>query len=157
MNETLKNEAEVLAVALEVGAVSIEDVIEWADAVLERQEHPHWSICELATMGSSCEPDVVHTLRDVPGTADEVWVRSNLVRRLAQELAEDASSVDRVASALYRLALAEQLPRGELLSLAWWAQDELDLVDQRMVEGSRENIVAEMAQALNEAALIFGR
>lgn len=157
MNETLKNEAEVFAVALEVGAVSVGDIVEWADAVIEKQEHPHWSICELATMGASYEPDVVHALREVPGTADGVWVRSELVRRLAQGLAEDASRADRIASALYQLALAGQLPEGPLLSLAWWAWDALDLADQRMVEETREDVIAKMVVALNEAASLSRR
>ncbi len=157
MNETLKNEAEVLAVALEVGAASVGDVVDWADAVIEKQEHPHWSICELATMGSSYEPDVVRALREVPGTADGVWVRSELLRRLEEELTEDASRADRIASALYRLALAYELPEESLHSLAWWAWHALDLADQRMIEETSEEIVAIMVQILREAASMSGR
>ncbi len=153
MSDHLKNEAEVLAAALEVGAVSVSDVVAWADAVIAAEEHPHWSVCELAMMGASYDPDVVHGLREVPGVADEVWVRDELVRRLAQGLAEDHTRAERIASALYQLALANKLPEGALLSLAWWAWDALDLADQRMVQETRDEVVAKMLAGLNDAAL----
>jgi hypothetical protein len=148
----LKNEAEVLAVALEVGAASVSDVVAWADAVIATEEHPHWSVCDLATMGASYDPEVVHALREVPGLVDQEWVRDELVRRLAQGLAEHHTRADRIASALYQLALANKLPEGELRSLAWWAWDALDLAEQRTIEETRDQVVAEMIAALSNAA-----
>lgn len=152
VSASLKNEAEVLALALQIGAVSVSDVVAWADAVIAAEEHPHWSLCELATMSASYEPDVVHALREVPGVVDEAWVRGELVHRLAEGLAEDHTRADRIASALYQLAVANALPEGELLSLAWWAWDALDLADQRIVEDTRDQVVAKMIVALNDAA-----
>lgn len=152
MSDDLKNQAEALAVALEIGVSSVRDVVAWADAVIETEEHPHWSVCELATMGSRYEPDVVHALRDVPGVVDKAWVRDELVRRLAQGLAEDRTRADRIASALYQLALKNELPQGDLLSLAWWAWDGLDLADQRLVEETRDQVIDKMLVALKDAA-----
>jgi hypothetical protein len=85
----LNNEAEVLAVSLEIGAVSVADVVEWADARVAIEDHPHWSVCEVATMGASYEPDVARALREVPGVVDETRVRHELVCRLARALVED--------------------------------------------------------------------
>jgi len=149
---SVKNQAEVLAMALEYGAVSVSEVVDWADAVIAAEEHPHWSICELATAGARHERDVVQALREVPGTVDERWVRNELVRRLARGLAEDRTRADRIASALYESALANELPEGDLLSLAWWALDELHLADARIVEETREQVIDELLVALNEAA-----
>lgn len=118
MSDDLKNEAEVLAVALEIGAVSIADVVEWADARIAMEDHPHWSVCELATLGASYEPDVARALREVPGIVDETRVRDGLVRRLARSLLEDRTRADRIASALYQLALANELPDENLRAVA---------------------------------------
>ena len=71
MSDDPKNEAEVLAVALEIAAVSVADVVAWADARIAVEDHPHWSVCELTTMGASYDPDVARALREIPGVVDE--------------------------------------------------------------------------------------
>jgi hypothetical protein len=38
--DNLRNQAEVLAVALEIGAASVSDAVAWADAVIAAEEHP---------------------------------------------------------------------------------------------------------------------
>ena len=152
MSNTQKNQAQVLAVALDIGAASVSDVVAWADAVIAVEEHPHWAVCELATMGASYEPDVVRALRDVPGVVDDQWVRGEVLRRLGQGLAQDRSRADRVASALFGLAMANELPEGELASLARWASDALGLADQRIIEQTREEVIDEMLAVLNTAA-----
>jgi hypothetical protein len=63
MSNSLKHQAQALALALEIGAVSVSDVGAWAVAVMAVWVHPHWAVCELATMGASDEPEVVHALR----------------------------------------------------------------------------------------------
>lgn len=109
-------------------------------------------MCELATMGASYEPDVARALREVPGIVDETRVRDELVRRLARSLVEDRTRADRIASALYQLALANELPDENLRAVAWWAWDALDLADQRMVQETRDQIADSMLVALNEVA-----
>jgi len=83
MVDRLKTEAEALAVALDVGAINVSDVIAWADAVIDTEEHPHWSICEVATVGTKYPPDVANALREVPGEADigevQRWLRATLL------------------------------------------------------------------------------
>lgn len=152
MSDSLKNDAEVLAVALEIGAASVADVVAWADARIALEDHPHWSVCELATMGASYEPDVARALREVPGVVDATRVRDELVRRLARALVEDRSRADRIASALYQLALANELPDEGLRAVAWWAWDALDLADQGLVQETRDQVVDAMLAALNAAA-----
>lgn len=56
---------------------------------------PDWSVCELATMGASYEPDVGMPLRHVPGVVDETRVRDELMRQLARPLVEDRTLADR--------------------------------------------------------------
>ncbi|AKV00140.1 hypothetical protein AKJ09_06803 [Labilithrix luteola] len=152
MSENLRNEAEALAASLEIGAVSVADVVAWAHSVIEAEEQPHWSVCELATMGSSDKPNVVGALREVPGAIDHDWVRGRVVHRLAQGLAEDRTRADRIASALYRLAQADELPDRKLQSLAWWASDALDLADDGLIPETRDEVIDQMLAALTEAA-----
>lgn len=56
------------------------------------------------------------------------------MRRVAQALAEDRSRADSIASALYQLALANELPDEGLRAVAWWAWDALDLADQGLIQ-----------------------
>lgn len=77
MSDDLRNEAEVFAVLLELRSVMVADVVAWATSVIGSEEHPHWSVCELSTMGSGDVEDVVRTLRNVPGVVDHDWVRGN--------------------------------------------------------------------------------
>lgn len=151
MSTNLRNRAEALAVGLEIGSTSVDDVVAWADSVIAAEEHPHWSLCEIATMGKSYEPDVARALREVPGELDEAWVRQEVIRQLARGLAEDRSRADKIASALYNLAMAEELPDEELRSIAWWAWDALSLADDGIVEETRDQVVDKMLDALRTA------
>ncbi len=151
VSDDVKNEAEVLAWALEVGAASVGDVVAWADAIIEAEEHPHWSVCELATMGARDEREVASALREVLGVVDERWVRDELPRRLARALAEDPWRADRIAQRLYMLAMEGALPEGELRSLALWSWDALDLAEQRITQETREDVIAAMVAALHDA------
>lgn len=148
MSQNVKNEAEALAVALDFDAIGGAEVTEWADSVIEREEHPHWSICELATMDTRDWADLVRALREVPGTADKRAMQVELVRRLARALAEDHGRADRIAVSLYRLALAGHLPEGEVQSLASWAWDAMHLADQGIADETYEQVVARMLATL---------
>src|SRR5690606_6908280 len=141
MLPNVKSRAEALAVALEVGAAGVDDVVAWAEGVIDAEVHPHWSVCELATMSRSYEPDVIRALREVPGEPDEAWVRKEVIRQLHRGLAEDRSRADQIASVLYDLAMAEELPDEALRSVAWWAWDALSLADDRLVEETRDQVI----------------
>lgn len=154
MSTNLRNRAEALAVGLEIGATNLADVLAWADGIIAAEEHPHWTICELATMGKSYEPDVIRALREVPGEVDEAWVRQDVVRTLARGLAEDRSRADKIAEALYHLAMAERLPEEELRPVAWWAWDALSLADGGIGHETRDQVINKMLDALHAATQI---
>jgi hypothetical protein len=152
VSSSARNQAEALAIGLEIGATSVAEVVAWADSVITAEERPHWSVCELATMSKSYEPDVANALREVPGELDAIWVRKEVVRMLARGLAADRRRADQIASALYNLAMAENLPTAELRSVAWWAWDALSLADEGVIQETRDQIVNEMLDALQGAA-----
>jgi len=148
---SVRTEAEILARALEIGALSIADAVAWADAVIEREEHPDAAICEVATSGRRYEPDVVAALREVPGTFDEAQVSRNLVRVLADGLQRDRGRADQVARALYQLALSNEVHGEPLRQIAWWAWDALDLADAGIIAQTRDQVIDELVDALRTA------
>jgi hypothetical protein len=149
---TARTEAEVLALAIEIGALSVTDAVAWADNVIEREEHPDGSICEVAMSARKYEPDVVAALRKVPGKLDDGEVRRRLIHVLADGLEHHRRRADQIARSLYQLALTNQVDSERLRNIAWWAWDGLDLADARMVEQTREHVIDEMIAALREAA-----
>jgi hypothetical protein len=147
-----RSQAEALAVGLELGAVSVADVVAWADAMIVDTPCPHWTICELAMMSTKYEQDVIGALREIPGTYDSDWVRAEVVRALARGLAADRGRADQIACALYAIADWDALRGSPLESLAWWAWDELSLADDGLGDKTREQIIDEMIAAFADAA-----
>lgn len=57
-----------------------------------------------------------------------------------------------VASALYQMAIADEIEDSGLKQIAGWAWDALDLADAGHIAESRAQVVTEMARALEHAA-----
>ena len=148
----IRTQAEAFACALEVGAVVVDDVIMWADAIIAREDHPHWAICELATCRREYPPDVVHRLRDVPGVPDLAVSRGLVLQMLRASLTRDPRCASQVAHSLFDLAMADEIADPDLEALAWWAWDALDLADAHMIQDTREDIVEKMRSALASVA-----
>ena len=102
-------------------------------------------------MEKAYEPDVVRARREVPGELAEAWVRQEVVRRTACELAENRSRADRIASALFTLAMANDLPGEQLHSVAMWAWDAPSLADDGYLEQTRDQVIDRMLDALRKA------
>jgi hypothetical protein len=145
----LREEAEALAIALEIGGVDVPYAVAWADAQIAAAEHPHWSLCEVATAGRRYPQDVAGLLRNVPGHAEPAVARSLVVQLLAAHF--DLRRAYQLASCLYQLAIAGDIDDPELKAIALWAWDGMDLADAGMIlETSRD--IAEQMRARLEAA-----
>jgi hypothetical protein len=148
----VRTEAEVIARAIEVGALSVGDAVQWADGVIDREEHPHYSICDVALCARKYEPDVVAALREVPGAFDEYEVRRRVVQLLADGLERNRDCANLIARSLYELAMANNIDGDRLRSIAWWAWDGLDLADAGLLHQTRDEVIDELIAALREAA-----
>jgi len=148
----LRDEAEALARALEIGACGVDEVIAWADAQIVRESQPDWPLCEAALSRDRYPQDVAGILRQLPEPFSRRNVNQLLVTLLNARLKGDADLADRVASALYQMALADQIEDSGLKQTFWWARDALDLADAGYIAESRAQVVAEMARALEQAA-----
>jgi len=144
-----REEAEALATALDVGIVDVSEVVDWAVDRIAEEEHPHWSLCEIAIAGRKYPQDVAALLREIPGTFSASDVRRRVLSMMAPRLERDPRRADGIASALYQLALADEIEDGELKALAWWAWDRLDLADSGTIAETREQIVQRMIRELS--------
>src|SRR5258708_38257213 len=96
----LRDEAEALATALEIAAIDVDEVVDWADVQIAAQEEPHWALCNVATSRGKYPQDVASELRQLPDRADPAVVRSLLVQLIARKLKHDESRAYQLASAL---------------------------------------------------------
>lgn len=101
-------QVEEFVAVLQVGAATVDDVVDWADAIKEREASPHWSICELATRRNLYPRDVVHLLQDVPRASDRSETQHLLMQMLGDSSAEDPRRDNQVASSLFNLAMANE-------------------------------------------------
>jgi len=145
--DEIRTQAEALASALEIGAASVDDVVRWADAIIEREATPDASICELATCGRLHVPDVVHLLVDVPGVPDIEESRRLVLQMLLDSLAKGQRRADQVARSLYDLETVAEIADPELAELARWAWDALETADS-----DRDAIVERMRACLTRCA-----
>jgi hypothetical protein len=68
------------------------------------------------------------------------------------KLKGDVGRAGQIASGLYQLALADDIQDSPLRDIAWWAWDALDLAEAGIIQESREQVVSQMANALDRAA-----
>jgi hypothetical protein len=148
----LRDEAEALAIALEIGICDVAESIAWSDAKILREDSPPAALCEVAVSHNRYPQDLAGLLRQCPGTPVNSRVQQLLVLLLREKLNRDPGSADKVASALYQMALSEEIEDEQLKSMAWWAWDALDLADAGHIQESREQITKQMAATLEEAA-----
>lgn len=148
----LRDEAEALAEALELGVCDVAEVIAWSDAQLLREDPPLGALCEVSLAHDRYPQDVAGMLRQCPGTPAKSNVSRLLVILLDDRLKVDTGRAYQIASALYQMALAEEIDDPQLRESAWWAWDALDLAEAGHIQESRERIAGQMAHALDQAA-----
>ncbi|WP_437886370.1 hypothetical protein [Sorangium sp. So ce307] len=146
-----RTQAEAFLIALDVGAASVDDVVNWALDVIQEAEHPHWSFCELALCSRKSPADLAAILRAVPGVPDGKLARLRVLEMLRDSLAERPERAEQIARSLYHLAIGEELDEPALRELAWWAWDALDLAAQGAIAQTREDVVNQMRSAVAEA------
>jgi hypothetical protein len=148
----LRDEAEALAEALEFGICDVAEVIAWTDAQILREDPPIGALCEVSLAHDRYPQDVAGMLRQCPGTPAKSNVSRLLVTLLDDRLKGDSGRASQIASALYQMAFAEKIEDPHLREIAWWAWDALDLADAGHIQESRQQIVGQIADALDRAA-----
>lgn len=147
----MRNEAEALARALEFSLRDVPDVIAWADAQILREDRPSEALCDVSLARGRHPLDVAGMLRRFPGAPDNPEVARLLLSLMRDRLSREEAWADRVAWMLYQMELAGELENPHLRWVSRWAWDALDLADSGYVEESRESIIRQMVDALDEA------
>lgn len=146
-----RDEAEALAEALELGVCDVAEVIAWSDAQILAEDPPPGALCEVSLASDRHPRDVASLLRQCPGTPARSNVSRLLVALLDRRLKGDGGRADQIASALFQMALSEEIEDPHLEGIALWAYDALDLAEAGYIQESREQIVGQMADALGQA------
>jgi hypothetical protein len=149
--DRVRTDAEALATALELGIITVADVIGWVDGIIAVTAHPHWSLCELALCGRAYMPDVTRRLRELSGTPDMARATALVPRLLLDRLDRDPESAVLIARALYDLAVNGDIEDRPLLEVAWTTWDYVELAREGCLPSSPEEIIAEMRARLAAA------
>src|SRR5689334_12185459 len=116
MKAVIRDEAEALAIALRNGFADVSDAVRWAEAVISREQHPHWSVCDVALASRKRTSEVADMLEEVPGTADHGAVMDLLIQLIYRSL--DAGEAERLARELYQMAIAGDINDDDLQKVA---------------------------------------
>lgn len=144
----LRTEAEELAIALERGFASVNDVIDWADQQIVALDSPAYELIELSLAGRLSPPDVAHLLRAIPGTADVASASRGVIARMLSELTAGRVTCEDVACALDCMQVAEQVPEmANAQSEMARIKDAFDLAHEGTY-GTREQAVGELREFL---------
>lgn len=148
---SLRDEAEVLALGLELGVVRPAEVVDWADGVIARTDHPHWSIGELVTMGRAYEQDVADALRRIPGEPDRTAAMRALLLQLPRRLRERRDRADGFVHALLYFEDTGVLLDADLRDATDIAWDSLGQEGRPGYPPTRDQIIDELLAALDAA------
>lgn len=111
---SLRTEAESLAIALELSLLHVADAVRWADRQIELSDIPPSSLCDVAMASSKFPQDVAHMLRSIPGDCDYAGAVHLTLGYALKALKESTSDPRDVARALFDMAMASDLPEGDL-------------------------------------------
>lgn len=143
-----RTEAEAIAIALEIGLLDAADAVHWADRQIEISDVPHVVLCDVAMAASKFPQDVAHMLRSLPGELDHEGAVQAVLRYAYESLVQSKRTPLGVASALFQLAMADDLPEGELKSHAWGYWDEIDMARDGGYYRSEAEITSHMTATL---------
>ena len=71
---------------------------------------------------------------------------------MADRLERDRSAARLIASALYQMAMAEEIDDPELRRTAWWAYDAVDLAEDGTILETRDQVVDQLLETLHRYA-----
>ena len=150
--ETLKAEAEALRVGLLVGLVDRDRIVAWADSAILADRAPEAPVVlDLALAGHKPVAEIVSLLSQVPGEVDQSVVGRRLAGQLRERFARGTLDVVGVARAMYRLLREGYAPDDEFESMAYVADDRVDLALEG-VYGTLDDVSAEVAEFLERYA-----
>jgi len=148
----LGEKAWALAEALYLSACGVAEVIAWADAQILRENSPDGTLCEISLSQKRTPHEVAWMLCQLSAPVDRHTVHGLLVALLNDKLKGDSCRAGQVASVLFQMYQADEIEDPDLQRIGGWADDALYLAEARHIMETPEQVLAEMAHALEQAA-----
>jgi hypothetical protein len=102
------DEAQALAIALEAGAVTVSEVVAWADTQIAVVSDPESTLIELALAKRA--PEALGFLHELAAGADPKAVAQLALGHLYRALERDSIAPERVAQSLEQMAMNGYVP-----------------------------------------------
>lgn len=100
---SVKNRAEICRIGLVNGLFTKEDVICWADKIIETQEAVEYEIIEISLLGSSSKADIALKLFEVKGIPDNQNIINVFLGLCSDNYNANKFNADDICTFLYRL------------------------------------------------------
>lgn len=100
---SVKDRAEVCRIGLVTGLFTKNDVICWADKIIETQENVEYEIIEISLLGSSSKADIASKLSEVKGIPDNKNIINIILGLYSDSYNANKFNADDICTFLYRL------------------------------------------------------
>lgn len=98
-----KEEAEIFRIGLIIGYFTKNDVINWADRLIETREKVEYEIIEVSLLSNSSKADIASKLHEIKGTFDENLIINVLLGLLSYSYNSNNFLADEICTFLYHL------------------------------------------------------
>ena len=149
---SVNTEAAAFAIGLEIGVVSVSDVVAWADRQVAAAVVPPPAICELSMAATMQMRVVVNLLRSIAGPIDSSECVRLTVGNLLVALQDPEFDPESVARTLFHLASTNDLPDGPFKAKSWWYWDAICLSRDGFGLETEVEIRADMLESMAEFA-----
>jgi hypothetical protein len=133
--------------AIKYGAISLKELVEWADHQIQIEEHPHSNFIDVSlakTLG-----EALSALNKFEATEDISAVAQIAFRFFYQSLCSGLGNYQLIAHGLYNMAMDGFIPKPEIEGAMWSFWDSLDLAVAGVV-GDPEEVKSEILAFLKE-------
>ena len=143
----LRDEAEELAMAIELGFALVDEAVDWADRHIVAVDQPPYELIEVSSAGRSHPLDVAHLLRAIPGTVDIFATCRRVFARMLSALNDGRVTPEAVARALDFMQLDGRMPDADAQSEMSRLNDAFDLAHEGTY-GTSEEVSRELREFL---------
>lgn len=146
---TAKNQAEALRICLNAGFVTPEEVVAWADNVIQLGEVPSLELIELSLGLGRPLDSTLDTLAAMPGVACKAEVARAVLCKMAQVFERNPATGPGIARVLYQMYLDGTVTSVEAAAQMSRLDDAFDLAEAGHW-GTTDEVTAELGEFLSE-------
>lgn len=147
-----RNEAEALAIKLQIGLATVADAVVWADQQIAKEDIPHPLLLDVSMASKHNFADVAAMLRKLPGEANMPIVLRDVFESIKHALQSESQAVEIGTEAIATLVARSILPEGSFASAVFWFDCEMDLLATGYSShDTQEQVVSEGLRHMEEA------